>query len=87
VATVVDVNGQSAGVGVLRVEPGTPAAAAGIQAGDVITAINNVPVLDTSGLAEELAKLNPGQTVRITLTTPQANSRTVTVTLGQLAGS
>jgi S1-C subfamily serine protease len=87
VVTVLDVNGQSAGVGVLRVEPGQPAAAAGIQAGEVITAINNTPMLDTSGLAQELAKLDPGQTVRVTLSTPQGSTRTVTVTLGQLAGS
>jgi S1-C subfamily serine protease len=87
VATVLDLSGQPAGVGVLRVVPGQPAAAAGIQAGDVITAINNIPVRDTSGLAEELAKLNPGQTVRVTLSTLQGSTRTVTVTLGQLAGS
>jgi putative serine protease PepD len=87
VATVLGPNGQSAGVGVLRVEPGKPAAAAGIQAGEVITAINNIPVLDTSGLAQVLAKLDPGQSVRVTLSTPQGSTRTVTVTLGQLAGS
>jgi putative serine protease PepD len=53
----------------------------------VITAINNSPVLDASGLAQVLATLNPGQTVQVKLNTPQGSTRTVTVTLGQLPGS
>ena len=42
--TVVDQNGQPAGVAVGSVVPGGPAAAAGIKRGDVITAVNNTPV-------------------------------------------
>jgi hypothetical protein len=34
-----------------------------------------------------LAKLDPGQPVPVTLTTPQGATRTVMVTLGQLPGS
>jgi hypothetical protein len=34
-----------------------------------------------------LAKLDPGQTVPVTLTTPQGGTRTIMVTQGQLPGS
>jgi S1-C subfamily serine protease len=87
VVTVVDPSGQPAGMGVVSVVPGGPAAAAGIQPGEVITAVNNTPVRDASDLAQTLAQLDPGQKVDVTLTTAQGTTRTVTVTLGQLAGS
>jgi putative serine protease PepD len=87
VVTVVGANGQPTGMGVLRVEPGGPAAAAGVRVGEVITAVNNTPVSRTSQLAQVLANLDPGQTVPITLTTPEGSTRTVQVTLGQRAGS
>jgi putative serine protease PepD len=87
VATVVDPTGQPVGMGVVSVVPGGPAAAAGIQTGEVITAVNNTPVHRASELAQVLAKLDPGQTVPVTLTTPQGATRTVMITLGQLPGS
>jgi putative serine protease PepD len=87
VATVVDPTGQPVGMGVVSVVAGGPAAAAGVQTGEVITAINNTPVHSASGLAQVLAKLDPGQTVPVTLTNPQGGSRTVMVTLDQLPGS
>jgi putative serine protease PepD len=84
---VVGLDGQPAGVGVVSVVPSGPAAAAGVQAGEVITAVNNTPVHGTSELAQVLAKLDPGQTVPVTLSTPAGSTRTVMVTLDQLAGS
>ncbi|MFZ0120881.1 MAG: PDZ domain-containing protein, partial [Pseudonocardiaceae bacterium] len=87
VVTVVDATGQPAGMGVVSVVPGGPAAAAGIQPGEVITAVNNTPVHQASDLAQALAAHDPGQQVGITLTTPQGATRTVTVTLVQLPGS
>jgi putative serine protease PepD len=87
VATVVGPTGQPVGMGVVSVVPGGPAAAAGVQTGEVITAVNNTPVHRASELAQVLAKLDPGQTVPVTLTTPQGGTRTVMVTLGQLPGS
>jgi S1-C subfamily serine protease len=53
----------------------------------VITAVNNTPVHSASELAQALAKLDPGQTVPVTLTSPQGGTRTVMITLGQLPGS
>jgi putative serine protease PepD len=87
VVTVVSTSGQPAGVGVVSVVAGGPAAAAGMQPGDVITAINNIPVGGSPDLAQVLAKLDPGQKVSVTLTTPEGSTRTIMVTLGQLAGS
>jgi putative serine protease PepD len=87
VVTVVDPTGQPAGMGVVSVVPGGPAAAAGIQPGEVITAVSNTPVHDASDLAQTLARLDPGQKVDVNLTTAQGTTRTITVTLGQLAGS
>ncbi len=87
VVTVVDPNGQPAGMGVVSVVPSGPAAAAGIQPGEVITAVNNTSVRGASDLAQTLAGLDPGQKVGVTLTTAQGATRTVTVTLGQLPGS
>ncbi|MBV8992972.1 MAG: trypsin-like peptidase domain-containing protein [Pseudonocardiales bacterium] len=85
--TVVGADGQPSGSGVLRVNPGGPAAAAGIQIGEVITAVNNTPVHSTSELAQILANLDPGQRVPVTVIAPDGGTRTVTVTLGQLSGS
>ena len=87
VATVVDQSGQPAGVGVANVVSGGPAAAAGITAGQVITAVNNAPVRSTADLSQVLAGLNPGQAIPITVTNLQGTSSTVTLTLGQLPGS
>jgi S1-C subfamily serine protease len=87
VVTVVGADGQPAGVGMLRVNAGGPAAAAGMQVGEVITAVNNTPVHSTSELAQILANLDPGQQVPVTLLTPDGGTRTITVTLGQLPGS
>ena len=87
VVTVVDPTGQPAGMGVVSVVPSGPAAAAGIQPGDVITAVNSTPVHQAADLAAALAALDPGQKAGITLTTAQGATRTVTVTLGQLPGS
>lgn len=87
VVTVVGADGQPAGVGVLRVNSGGPAAAAGMQVGEVITAVDNTLVHSTSELAQVLANLDPGQRVPIKLITPDGGTRTITVTLGQLPGS
>jgi S1-C subfamily serine protease len=87
VVTVVGPDGQPAGMGVVGVMPDGPAAAAGVQPGEVITAVNNMPVHQSAELAQVLANLDPGQRVPLTLITPDGTTRTVTVTLGQLPGS
>jgi PDZ domain-containing secreted protein len=69
------------------VNPGGPAATAGIQVGEVITAVNNTPVHRVSELAQVLANLDPGQSVRVSLTTPEDSPRTIMVTLGRQLNS
>jgi putative serine protease PepD len=87
VVTVVGPDGQPAGMGVVNVVSDGPAATAGVRPGDVITAVNNIPVHRAAELAQVLAKLDPGQAVQVTVINREGTSRTVTVTLGQLPGS
>ena len=63
VQTVTGPDGQPAGAGIAAVTPGGPAAKAGLQPGDVITAVNGTATPDTETLAAVLAGLQPGQQV------------------------
>lgn len=87
VVTVVGPDGQPAGVGVVNVVPGGPAASAGVQTGEVITAVNNRPVHQASDLSQVLANLDPGKSVPVTLIATAGGTRTVSITLGQFPGS
>jgi Do/DeqQ family serine protease len=53
------------GVLVRRVNPGSAAAAAGIQPGDVITEVDRVEVGSVSELQERVARYRPGQTIMV----------------------
>lgn len=68
------------GVYVAGVNKGGSAAEAGIQAGDVITAINGNQIKNTSQLQEQVARYKPLDKVRITYYRKE-KERTVTVTL------
>jgi serine protease Do len=46
-------------------EPGSPAAIAGIQAGDVVTAINGAPVMRSSDFATTIAAIAPNTTANL----------------------
>jgi len=59
------------------------AAAAGIQAGDVIVQINNTPVTDTQSLGEALASYSPGNTVAVHIYRG-SQQMTINVKLGEL---
>jgi serine protease Do len=72
-----------AGAIVSSVEPGGPAADAGVQPGDVITAINETPVADSNTLRNTVAQSKPGSLVRLTLIR-DGRPRTVTATLDEL---
>ena len=67
--------------------PSGPAAKAGLQPGDVITAINGTATPDTETLAAVVAGLRPGQQVPVSVTKADGSTATVHVTLGQLPGS
>jgi serine protease Do len=62
---------------------GSPAAKAGVQSGDVITALNGTPVKDSRDLARKVAALAPGSSVKLDILR-SGESKTMTITLGQL---
>jgi S1-C subfamily serine protease len=68
---------------VSSVESGGPAERAGVQQGDVITAINGRPVNDSNDLRNEIAGMAPGSRVTITLVR-DGRERQVDTTLAQL---
>jgi putative serine protease PepD len=83
VTTVIDRSGRPEGVAVVAVTPGGPAAAAGIQPGDVIVAVNGTETPTAQALGTVLADLAPGQTVTVTIMRGGAQQDR-TVTLGEL---
>ena len=72
---------------VVTVQPKGPAAKAGIVAGDSIIKIDSTVISDATALSTALAEHRPGDKVTISVTGPDGNTRTATVTLGQLPGS
>ena len=71
---------------VQRVAPGSPAAQAGIQPGDVIVAADGAPISGENDLLTALAKAAPGATMRLTLNRNGARLA-VRVHLGELPSS
>lgn len=70
------------GVGLEYVGPGTPAAAAGIEAGDVIVAFDGHATANLNELATLIHKLRPGDRAQVTFDNLTGGTQTVTVTLG-----
>ncbi|TFV90598.1 trypsin-like peptidase domain-containing protein [Blastococcus sp. CT_GayMR16] len=85
VSTQTAADDQNSGVGtgaeIVSVEPDSAAAAAGLQGGDVVTAVGNRPVTTSTELTAAVRSKAPGDTV--TLTVRRGNdTRTADVTLG-----
>lgn len=74
---------QPKGALVAEVEPGGPAAAAGLEPGDVVLAVDGAPVAQAGDLARMIAAHKPGAKIRLTLYRNRAE-REVTATLGRL---
>ncbi|AQG97817.1 MULTISPECIES: DegQ family serine endoprotease [Caballeronia] len=68
---------------VSSVEPGGPAAKAGLQPGDVITALNGVPVSDSTSLPSQVAGLSPGSSAKVTVWRDKS-AKDLSVTIGAL---
>lgn len=72
---------ETTGATIAGVIDGTPAAEAGLAAGDVITAVDGVSVADADALSELLAGYDPGDSVTITWTDSSGATQSTTVTL------
>ena len=79
---IASTTGQSSGVELAGAQPGTPAAAAGLTDGDVITAINGTAVTSGTQISQALIPLHPGDKVTVTWTDTSDQSHTTTLTLG-----
>ena len=71
----------TSGATIAGVIAGTPAADAGLAAGDTITAVDGTAVADTTELAEVLAGYDPGEIVTITWTDSSGATQSASVTL------
>jgi S1-C subfamily serine protease len=69
------------GAFVVTVLPGSGAADAGVEAGDVIVAVDGRPLRDAAALTEAIAELEPGDEVTITVER-SGSEETFTATLG-----
>jgi serine protease Do len=84
-AEIADNLGLAEARGALVAEPDQagPASKAGIEPGDIITAINGKEVADSRNLARTISSMPPGTSVRLTVVR-KGKAKTVNVTLGEL---
>jgi serine protease Do len=64
-------------------QSGSPAAKAGIEAGDVITSVNGTDVKDSRDLARTISTMAPGTSVKLDVL-HKGESKPVTLTLGEM---
>jgi serine protease Do len=64
-------------------QDGSPATKAGIQSGDIVTALNGVTIKDSRDLAQKVAVLAPGSSAKLDIVR-KGESKTITVTLGEM---
>ncbi len=70
-----------AGAQVVAVDPNSPAQTAGLQTGDIITAVDNTKVDATHSLTDLIAAHKPGDKVALSVTR-NGQTQTINVTLG-----
>jgi len=73
----------AAGALVDQAEADTPAAKAGVQAGDVITAVNGNPVKDSRSLAREISAMAPGSSAKLDILR-KGEQKSIEVTLAKM---
>jgi serine protease Do len=73
----------AAGALVDQAQPNTPAAKAGVQAGDVITAVNGNPFKDSRSLAREISVMAPGSTAKLDILR-KGEQKSIEVTLAKM---
>jgi putative serine protease PepD len=74
----------SGGATISKVQASSPAATAGLQVGDIITAVDSTPITSSADLVNAISADTVGQQVTLTITRSGA-SQTVQVTLGSQA--
>ncbi len=74
---------QARGAMVDNPQDGSPAAKAGIEAGDVITAVNGESVKDSRDLARNISMMAPGSSVKLDILR-KGETKTLTVALGEM---
>jgi serine protease Do len=67
-------------------QPGSPAVKAGIEAGDVITAMNGAPVKDSRDLARKVSMVAPGTSLKLDITR-NGESKSLSLVVGQIPGA
>jgi serine protease Do len=79
--------GMKSAQGAIVDEPqtGSPAAKAGIESGDVITAIDGAPVKDARELARKIGSMASGATAKLSVLRKGEN-KTLSLTLGEMPG-
>jgi S1-C subfamily serine protease len=55
------------GAGITQIAPNSPAASAGLQQNDLVTAINGTSISSTQQFIETVDMFNPGQTIELTV--------------------
>ena len=56
---------QSEGLQITGVEPGGPAAQAGLRAGDIVLAVNKLPATDSNAISLEIGRTEPGREIEL----------------------
>jgi serine protease Do len=72
------------GAVIVEVIKETPAAAAGLETGDLVVAFRDRPVVDTRGLQRAIATTTVGETVRLTVLRREEGRRPVQVRVGPM---
>ena len=70
------------GVLITQVERGGPADKAGVKLGDVLVGVNGAPVVDTIGMLNMIAALQPGEQARLKVSRQQSETE-IAVTVGR----
>jgi S1-C subfamily serine protease len=68
----------------VAVTAGGPAAAAGVQVGDVVISIDSTLTPDSQTLIDAVAAYHPGDTIKLKVQHQDGTTATLNLTLGQL---
>jgi S1-C subfamily serine protease len=79
--TATDPATNNGGAQITGTTPNSPAAAAGLEPGDIVTTLDGQPVASADGLTQSLASSKPGQQVTVGWTDPEGQAHDARVTL------